>query len=66
MKTIQWVLINGLFATLMYVAFIMKIEPAERVLLFFAWFTIIPSPFLLTEPAIKEIYKKRKISSSMA
>ena len=60
MKIIRYILINGSFVVLMYIAFVMKIPSVENILLFFTWIAIIMSPFLLDENVIKKIHKEGK------
>lgn len=58
MKLIKWFTINGMFAGLIYAGYVMGIEGAENVALFFAWVNIIFSFFLLHDEVIKKIKEK--------
>ena len=58
MQTFKWFLINGIFAGFLYMAYFLKINQAENVLLFFAWVNIILSFFVFTEQVQKVMKKK--------
>lgn len=58
MKTFKWILVNGIFAGFIYLAYILEIKQAENVLLFFAWINIMLSFIMLTEEVQKGMKKK--------
>ena len=63
-RILRWVISNGLFAVVLYFAYFEKINGAENIALFYAWFTIVFSFAARSDAVIKSHkYKKRIIPS---
>jgi len=60
MKKIKYLVVNGVFCVLMYLAYFKDIKNAENVVIFWSWFLFVLSLFAITDDGVKSFSKTKR------